>query len=201
MFRNWTKPPALLSGAVCRGVWHPWLCPLPTSRAVCDLGSPSLLPGLTPRETEAQGQVAGLSPEAGPRSPRASTCRPWGHHFSLTPLTEAHGLWCIPACGHSAASCAKGRLPSSQLVTGPGIHPRSPEKPSLVSPRSIFSFFGSLGGDFPSGRHCGWRAHQGEASACPDLARCPSFTPPSQTHLPTVSWCPGPPSCQDLRAA
>lgn len=157
------------------------------------------MPGLTPGETKAQGQVAGQSPEAGPRSPGASTCRPWGHHFSPTPLTEAHGLWRIPARGHSAASCAKDRLPPSQLVTGPGIHPRSAEKPSLVSPHSIFSFFGSLGGDFPSGRHCGWRAHQGEASACPDLARCCSFpstpipdTPSHRVLVPGATLLPGP---------
>ena len=57
--------------------WHPRVCLLLTSRAACDLRSPSLLPRLPPEETEVQGQLAGLGPEAGPHSPGASTCRLW----------------------------------------------------------------------------------------------------------------------------
>lgn len=63
-----------------------------------------------------QGQLAGLGPEAGPHSPGASTCRLWD---SSSPRPTGSGA--SQPVG-SVASHAKGHLPSSQLVMGPGVH-------------------------------------------------------------------------------
>lgn len=126
------------------GAWHPQFCLLPTSRAAHDLRSPSSLPGLSPGETEAQGQLAGLDPRAGPRSPGASTCRLWNRSLSPRPtgsgaLQLVGALW--PAVPR--ATC----LPlgwSWGLVST-----RTPGKPSLAASPSSSAFLAAQLEIFP----------------------------------------------------
>lgn len=132
--RNRAEPPPSSLMEDVGGAWHPQVCPLPTSRAAHDLRSPSSLPRLSPGEMEAQGQLAGLDPRAGPRSPGASTCRLWNHSLSPRPagsgasqpvvlcgqpcqgppafLSAGHGAWCPPACQESLLWSL---LPAAQL--------------------------------------------------------------------------------------
>lgn len=148
-------------------------------------GAPALSQ-TTPGVTEAQGQLTGLGPEAGPRSPGVSTCRLWDCSFSPRPTRSSVSqpvgiLWrAVPRATCLPLSWSWGLVSTC-----------TPGKPSLAAPCSSSASLAAQLEIFP----LDYATDGGFTQEGPAFALTWSHAPPSpphpSIHRHTFPPCPG----------